>query len=126
MPRRRRGYVAPDASGGTEFDPTSVKLRAATSFHAGEPVFIAISAPDENRDAATRESMTITLKTTLGDKETLKVWETGPTPAGSWAIFRPRTRPRRRSIARSRLLADTRSMSPWRISTPARRPPPRR
>jgi uncharacterized repeat protein (TIGR01451 family) len=71
------GYVAPDASGGTEFDPSSVKLRAATSFHAGEPVFIAISAPDENRDATTRESMTITLKTTLGDKETLKVWETG-------------------------------------------------
>jgi uncharacterized repeat protein (TIGR01451 family) len=73
-----KGYVTPDLSGGTDFDPTSVKLRLATSFHAGEPVFIAISAPDENRDAATRDVMTITIKTSLGDKETLKVFETGP------------------------------------------------
>jgi uncharacterized repeat protein (TIGR01451 family) len=71
------GYVAPNVSAMTGFDPTAVKLRAATSFHAGEPVFIAISAPDENRDPTALDMMAITLKTSMGDKETIKVWETG-------------------------------------------------
>ncbi|WP_454759508.1 DUF11 domain-containing protein [Caulobacter segnis] len=73
-----RGYVSPDVSMAGSFDPTAVKLRTATSFHAGEPVFIFISAPDANRDAAARDMMAITIKTSLGDKETIKVWETGP------------------------------------------------
>jgi uncharacterized repeat protein (TIGR01451 family) len=72
-----KGYGPPNFSGGNEFDPTSVKLRPATSFHAGEPVFIAIDAPDHNVDRGARDTMTITIKTSLGDKETLKVWETG-------------------------------------------------
>nr|WP_295106169.1 hypothetical protein [uncultured Caulobacter sp.] len=73
-----RGYVSPDTSSGAAFDPAAVKLRAATSFHAGEPVFIFISSPDANRDPAARDVMAITIKTSLDDKETIKVWETGP------------------------------------------------
>lgn len=73
-----KGYGPPDLSGGSSFDPTSVKLRPATSFHAGEPVFIDIEAPDQNVDGEARDMMTITIKTSLGDKETLKVFETGP------------------------------------------------
>jgi uncharacterized repeat protein (TIGR01451 family) len=71
-----RGYVSPDVSMAGSFDPTAVKLRAATSFHAGEPVFIFISAPDANRDPSVRDQMAITIKTSLGDKETIQVWET--------------------------------------------------
>lgn len=73
-----KGYGPPNLSGGNEFDHTSVKLRPATSFHAGEPVFIAIDAPEQNVDPNARDMMAITIKTSLGDKETLKVWETGP------------------------------------------------
>jgi uncharacterized repeat protein (TIGR01451 family) len=73
-----KGYGPPNFDGGNAFDPTSVKLRPATSFHAGEPVFMAIDAPDHNADPNARDIMVLTIKTSLGDKETLKVWETGP------------------------------------------------
>lgn len=73
-----KGYGPPNLDGASGFDPKSVKLRPATSYHAGEPVFIDIEAPDKNIDGSVRDMMVITLKTSMGDKETLKVWETGP------------------------------------------------
>jgi len=85
-----KGYGPPDLDGGNSFDPTAVKLRPATSYHAGEPVFIDIEDPDSNRDPQARDVTSITLKTSLGDKETLKVWETGAN-TGHFLAYIPAT-----------------------------------
>lgn len=68
-------YVAPDLTGLEAFDSAKVKLREATSFHAGETMFIDVSLPEANRDPNVREVISITVETPQGDKETLKVGE---------------------------------------------------
>lgn len=85
-----KGFTTPGVDGDSEFDPNSVKLRPATSYHAGEPVFIDIDAPDKNVDGSVRDVMSITIKTSLGDEETLKVWETGP-DTGRFLAYIPAT-----------------------------------
>ena len=71
-----QGFVAPSLDGDESFDPKAVKLRHATSFHAGEPVFVDYRAPDANLDPTVRDLTEIVLKTTLGDIETLRLRET--------------------------------------------------
>jgi uncharacterized repeat protein (TIGR01451 family) len=53
-------------------------LRRATSFHAGEPIFIDAAAPDSNLDPTVRERVQITVTTSTGDREVLNIEETGP------------------------------------------------
>ena len=63
-----KGFEIPGLDGDSEFDPDSVKLRPATSYHAGEPIFIDIEDPDSNSDPAARDVLSITIKTSLGEQ----------------------------------------------------------
>jgi uncharacterized repeat protein (TIGR01451 family) len=62
-------------SGASESD---LSLRQASSYHAGEPIFIDAVAPDSNLDPAVRERVQITITTSTGDREVLNIQETGP------------------------------------------------
>jgi len=48
------------------------------TLHAGEPLFFAIDYPAGNADPAKVDSITAVIVTRSGDREQLKVWETGP------------------------------------------------
>ncbi|MFK7897918.1 MAG: hypothetical protein AB8G23_18945 [Myxococcota bacterium] len=64
---------------GNPIDVTApVPLVADGAYHAGEPVFIRLIDLDQNLDPLTVETVDITLTSTGGDQETLRLSENGP------------------------------------------------
>ena len=56
-----------------------VPLVPATLFHAGEPIFIQVTDPDQNLDPTRRETVFTTITDiTTGDLEVVRLTETGP------------------------------------------------
>ncbi len=47
-------------------------------YHVNEPVFITLADADRNTDSSVREFITVTVTTSLGDTEILRLQETGP------------------------------------------------
>lgn len=56
----------------------TVAASATTDLHIGEILIVSVSAPIANVDPGVVDSMTATITTPGGDKEVLKVFETGP------------------------------------------------
>jgi uncharacterized repeat protein (TIGR01451 family) len=71
-------WTSPAMAGMAAARSGGVSLRRATSYHAGEPIFIDVAAPDSNLDASVRERVQVTVTTSSGDREVLDVLETGP------------------------------------------------
>ncbi len=64
---------------GSPIDLTGpVPLVADGAYHAGEPVFVRVEDADQNLDSTVAETVDILLTTDGGDRETLRVAETGP------------------------------------------------
>lgn len=56
-----------------------IPLVPATLFHAGEPIFIQVTDPDQNLDRTRRETVFATITdNTTGDLEVVRLTETGP------------------------------------------------
>lgn len=56
-----------------------VPLIAATAYHAGEPVFVRVTDPDQNLDRGVRDSIVTTVvNNATGETEVLRLTETGP------------------------------------------------
>jgi uncharacterized repeat protein (TIGR01451 family) len=55
-----------------------VQVRPTTVYHAGEPVFLTLADGNRNVDPTVREFVIVTVTTSTGDTETLKLEETGP------------------------------------------------
>lgn len=54
-------------------------LATATMYHQGDPVFLRLTDPDQNRDALLVETVLVTVTSTMtGDTELLRLTETGP------------------------------------------------
>lgn len=49
-----------------------------TQIAPGEPLFLRVDDPDLNHDVTTRQSLTVTITTSGGDRETITLTETGP------------------------------------------------
>lgn len=64
--------------GGATIDPNQPRVYSdTTSYHGGEPVFVRIVDPDQNRDAAVRDTIDLTLRAALGaDTEIIRLTET--------------------------------------------------
>jgi uncharacterized repeat protein (TIGR01451 family) len=72
------GWGPPPASeDGFGMGGGNVSLRRASSFHAGEPIFIGVAAPDSNLDPDVRERVQVTVTTSTKDREVLNLLETG-------------------------------------------------
>ncbi len=65
--------------GGVVIDPAQPRLFSGTgSYHGGEPVFVRISDPDQNRDALVRDTIDLELRSLPGgDLEIVRLTETG-------------------------------------------------
>ena len=72
-------HIAP-GTGGTPIDLTNpVPLVPAAEYHAGEPIFIRLTDIDQNMNPAALETVLVTmLNSTTGDRELLRLTETGP------------------------------------------------
>jgi uncharacterized repeat protein (TIGR01451 family) len=57
--------------------PANHLLVPATTYAAGDVVLVQVTAPDENRDPTTRETVTVTVTSDGGDSEQLRLTETG-------------------------------------------------
>jgi uncharacterized repeat protein (TIGR01451 family) len=55
-----------------------VPVQPTHVFHAGEPIFITLTDSNRNLDDSVREFVTVTVTTSTGDTETLRLEETGP------------------------------------------------
>ncbi len=55
-----------------------VPLRETTVFHAGEPVFVSLVDANRNQDSSLREFIELTITSSTGDIEILRLQETGP------------------------------------------------
>jgi len=56
-----------------------VPLVPATSYHAGEPIFVQVTDPDQNLDRTSRDTVLVTVTdSTTGETEVLRLTETGP------------------------------------------------
>ncbi len=64
--------------GGVVIDPAQPRLFSGTaSYHGGEPVFVRISDPDQNRDALVRDTIDLELRSLAGgDLEIVRLTET--------------------------------------------------
>jgi uncharacterized repeat protein (TIGR01451 family) len=56
----------------------SVSILPTTAYHPGEPVFMTLSDGNRNANPLVREVIEVTIKTSTGDDETLRLQETGP------------------------------------------------
>ncbi len=56
----------------------STPLDASSTVHGGEPLFIRLIDPDQNRDPAVRDTIDLQISTAIGDTEVLRLTETGP------------------------------------------------
>jgi uncharacterized repeat protein (TIGR01451 family) len=79
--RASNGYSPlpnPVLTGGTVVDPTKpVTLTNTTTLHGGEAVFVQVSDADRNGDAQAIDTVDIELSTPAGDREQLRLSETG-------------------------------------------------
>lgn len=67
------------ASGAAISLAVPVPLVPAAQYHAGEPVFIRLTDPDQNLDPAVAETVVVTLRDSVtGDREVIRLTETGP------------------------------------------------
>jgi len=57
--------------------PANHLLVPASTYAAGDVVLVQVTAPDENHDATTRETVTVTVASDGGDSEQLRLTETG-------------------------------------------------
>ena len=57
---------------------TPLALRSSELFHAGDPIFIAVYAPDQNLRPNAADTITLEITASSGDTELLKLTETGP------------------------------------------------
>ena len=66
--------------GGQSIDPTQpIALATSGTYHGGEPLFVRLVDPDQNRDATVRDSVVVQVAgQQTGDRETLKLTETAP------------------------------------------------
>ncbi|KSB87750.1 hypothetical protein AS593_00545 [Caulobacter vibrioides] len=71
-------WAPPGATGDQAFNADGVALRPASSFHAGEPIFIGVDAPESNIDPTARDHVQVKLSTSGGDREVVSMEETGP------------------------------------------------
>ena len=70
---------SPQALDGTPISLASpVEVRPTDIYHVNEPVFITLADANRNIDPLIREYIDVTLTTTTGDAETLRMQETGP------------------------------------------------
>lgn len=77
--------------GGLPLDLSSpVPLRAASVFHAGDPLFISVSDADENHDPAVVDTVLVTVQSSAGDSEVIRLHETGP-DTGVFSGYLPTT-----------------------------------
>lgn len=65
-----------------------VPVLPTTLYHAGEPVFITLADGNRNTDASVREYVVITVTSSTGDSETLKLQETGADTGVFSAVIR--------------------------------------
>ncbi|NVN99364.1 MAG: DUF11 domain-containing protein, partial [Geobacteraceae bacterium] len=64
---------------GTPINLSSVPLIKTAIYHAGEPLFVRVTDPDQNLDKSVAETVYVTLTDPkTGDTEILKITETGP------------------------------------------------
>ena len=63
--------------GGIGTSQPSATVNQASVLHAGDILYFQISAPGANLDSAAVDILTVTLRPTSGDRETLTVFETG-------------------------------------------------
>jgi len=83
--------TVPSVGGATINLANPVPLVAASQYHAGEPVFIRVTDPDQNLDPNTAETVLVTVTDNLtGDSELLRLTETGPN-TGVFAGYLPTT-----------------------------------
>ena len=79
---RRLPPLAPAGAGRLHHPYRPVESRpacAGNSFHAGEPIFIQVTDPDQNLDPTRRETVFTTITDiTTGDLEVVRLTETGP------------------------------------------------
>ena len=64
--------------GGAAIDPTQPRIFSSTaSYHGGEPVFVRVTDPDQNRDALVRDLIDLELRSVQGgDSEIVRLTET--------------------------------------------------
>jgi len=55
-----------------------VEVRQARVYHAGEPVFMTLADANRNTDPNVREYIEVLVTTSTGDREVLRLYETGP------------------------------------------------
>ncbi|MCC2637430.1 MAG: conserved repeat domain [Moraxellaceae bacterium] len=76
------GFTALDTPTRTNGTPISlaapVEVKPTRVYHTGEPVFITLADANRNTDAAVREFIDVVVTTTTGDREVLRMQETGP------------------------------------------------
>ena len=87
--------------GATLATPGSFRLAPTSYYGDGEPVFVMVTDPDQNRDPTVAETVLVTITSSTGDSELLRLTETGLstgvfigyiqlTSAKAWASFSAR------------------------------------
>jgi uncharacterized repeat protein (TIGR01451 family) len=69
-------------------DGTPQSIAAGTAYHANEPVFVRVQDADQNLDGRVVETLEISVQSDSGDRETLRLTETGPN-TGSFTGYLP-------------------------------------
>lgn len=79
------GFVPLPAATALDGSPISlaapVAVRQTSVYHQNEPVFITLADANRNMDPGVRELITVTVTTSTGDTEVLRMQETGPDSA---------------------------------------------
>jgi uncharacterized repeat protein (TIGR01451 family) len=70
--------TASAASTGSAGATTTANVQPASTLRGGEPLFFEITAAGANRDPETIDSLTVTITSAEGDRETMTVFETAP------------------------------------------------
>ena len=70
---------APRFTNGVSVDATQpVALAQTQMIHGGDAVFVQVADADQNRDASALDYVTLTLASVTGDRETIRLTESGP------------------------------------------------
>src|SRR5688572_16012108 len=78
---------------GTVIDPTQpVTLTITSALHGGEAVFVQLLDPDQNRDAVSINTTDLQLTSPIGDRETVRLSETGPNTGSFVGYIQTRVR----------------------------------
>jgi uncharacterized repeat protein (TIGR01451 family) len=63
---------------GAPINTASAQIQTTGIYHAGEPVFVSLTDGNRNTDSAAREFVDVSVTTTTGDSEVLRLQETAP------------------------------------------------